>query len=324
MLRRHFLTTAAGAVALAIGIPSASAQALPPLKPKEHYTVGFSQPASASPWQKAQLESMKAEAARLGHQIVYAAAGSADKQVADVNAMIAQGVDLIFLAPRDEKPLIPAVMAAKSAGIPVILLDRSVDQSLAQAGKDYVTFIGSDFVEQGRCAAEALVKAMPENAGILQVEGFPGSSPAINRRKGFEDVLKAHPGMRIVASQPGDFERAKGRQVAETLLQAHPEANAIYTHNDEMALGAIAALEATGRKPGQDATLVSVDGTRAALQAVVDGKLLATVESNPRFGPKAFETMTRYARGERIEPWVVIPDRLFDKSNAAQLIADAY
>jgi galactofuranose transport system substrate-binding protein len=326
MLRRHFLmAAAAGAVALAIGIPSASAQALPPLKPKEHYTVGFSQPASVSAWRQAQLESMKAEAARLGHQIVYAdAAGSADKQVADVNVMIAQGVDLIFLAPRDEKPLIPVILAAKGAGIPVILLDRSVDQSLARAGKDYVTFIGSDFVEQGRRAAEALVKAMPENAGILQVEGFPGSSPAINRRKGFEDALKAHPGMRIVASQPGDFERAKGRQVAETLLQAHPEANPIYAHNDEMALGAIAALEAMGRKPGQDAILVSVDGTRAALQAVVDGKLLATVESNPRFGPKAFETMMRYARGERIEPWVVIPDRLFDKSNAAQLIADAY
>jgi ribose transport system substrate-binding protein len=110
-------------------------------------------------------------------------------------------------------------MAAKSAGIPVILLDRNVDQNLAQAGKDYVTFIGSDFVEQGRRAAEALTRTMNGNAKILQLEGFPGSSPAINRRKGFEDAIKAYPGMRIIASQPGDFERAKGRQVAEALLQ---------------------------------------------------------------------------------------------------------
>jgi len=324
MLRRHFLM-AAGIAALLIAIPGASAQEPPPLKPKDQYTVGFSQPASASPWRKAQMESMKAEAAKLGHQLVHTdATGSADKQVADVKGMIAQGVDLVFLAPRDEKPLIPAVMAAKSAGIPVILLDRNVDQSLAQAGKDYVTFIGSDFVEQGKRAAEALTKAMGGNAKILQLEGFPGSSPAINRRKGFEDAIKVHPGMRIVASQPGDFERAKGRQVAEALLQAHPDANAIYAHNDEMALGAIAALEAAGKKPGQDVTVVSVDGTRAALQAIVEGKLLATVESNPRFGPKAFETMARYARGERIEPWVVVPDGFFDKSNAAQLVSQAY
>ncbi len=324
MLRRHFLM-AAGIAALLITVPSASAQELPPLKPKEHYKVGFSQPASASPWRKAQLESMKAEAAKLGHQLVHTdATGSADKQVADVNAMITQGVDLIFLAPRDEKPLIPAVMAAKSAGIPVILLDRNVDQNLAQAGKDYVTFIGSDFVEQGKRAAEALAKTMNGNAKILQLEGFPGSSPAINRRMGFEDAIKDHPGMRIIASQPGDFERAKGRQVAAALLQSHSDANAIYSHNDEMAIGAIAALEAAGKKPGKDVIIVSVDGTRAALQAIMDGKLLATVESNPRFGPKAFETMARYAKGEKIEPWVVITDGFFDKSNAGQLISQAY
>ena len=187
-----------------------------------------------------------------------------------------------------------------------------------------MTFIGSDFVEQGKRAAEALAKAMNGNAKILQLEGFPGSSPAINRRKGFENAIKAHPGMTIVRSQPADFERAKGRQVTEALLQAHPDANALYAHNDEMALGAIAALEATGKKPNQDVTIVSVDGTRAALQAIMDGKLLATVESNHRFGPKAFETMARYAKGEKIEPWVVITDSFFDTSNAAQLVSQAY
>jgi ribose transport system substrate-binding protein len=263
------------------------AQDLPKLKQKDKYKVGFAQTESNNPWRIAQTESMKAEAAKLGHQLVYTdAAGSAAKQVADVNSMIAQGVDLIFLAPREEKPLIPAVMAAKKAGIPVVLLDRNVDQNLAKAGRDYVTFIGSDFVDEGKRAAEALTKAMNGNAKIIQLEGTTGSSPANDRRKGFEDYIKAHAGMKIVASQSGDFARDKGRQVAETLLQAHPDATAIYAHNDEMAIGAIAALEAAGKKPGKDVIVVSIDGTRDALQAIIDGKMLATVECNPKFGPR--------------------------------------
>jgi ABC-type sugar transport system substrate-binding protein len=325
MLRRHFLMMAAGMAALASGIAGASAQDLPALKKKDKYKVGFSQTESNNPWRIAQTESMHAEAAKLGYQLVYTdAASSAAKQVADVNSMIAQGVDLIFLAPREEKPLIPAVMAAKRAGIPVILLDRNVDQNVAKAGRDYVTFIGSDFVDEGKRAAEALTKAVNGNAKIIQLEGTTGSSPANDRRKGFEDYIKAHPGMKVVASQSGDFVRDKGRQVAETLIQAHPDATAIYAHNDEMAIGAIAALEAAGKTPGKDVIIVSIDGTRDALQAIIDGKMLATVECNPKFGPKAFETMARYAKGEKIEPWVINNDRFFDKTNAAQLINDAY
>jgi galactofuranose transport system substrate-binding protein len=293
MLRRTFLALAAGTAALGLAAGAASAQDLPKLKAKDKLKVGFAQTESNNPWRIAQTESMKAEAQKLGHQLVYTdAAGSAAKQVADVNSMIAQGVDAIFLAPREEKPLIPAVMAAKKAGIPVILLDRNVDQSLAKAGRDYVTFIGSDFVDEGKRAAEALAKAMNGNAKIIQLEGTTGSSPANDRRKGFEDAIKAHPGMKIVASQSGDFARDKGRQVAETLLQAHPDATAIYAHNDEMAIGAIAALEAAGKKPGQDVMIVSIDGTRDALQAIIDGKMLATVECNPKFGPKAFHTVS--------------------------------
>jgi len=313
------------ASAVTFSASSGLAQGLPPLKAKQTYKVGFAQTESNNPWRIAQTQSMQDQAKKEGWQLVYTdAAGSAAKQVADVNSMIAQGVDLIFLAPREEKPLIPAVMAAKKAGIPVVLLDRSVDASLAKAGQDYVTFIGSDFVEEGKRAAEALIKATGGKATIIELEGTTGSSPANDRKKGFDDRIKAESGMKIVASQSGDFARDKGRQVAETLLQAHPEATAIYAHNDEMAMGAIAALEAAGKKPGQDVTIVSIDGTRDALQAIIDGKLLATVECNPKFGPKAFETAQRYAKGEKIEPWVVNTDRFFDKSNAKELIADAY
>lgn len=325
MLRRTLLAFAAGVAGTGLAGGAASAQDMPRLKAKDKYKVGFAQTESNNPWRIAQTESMKAEAARLGHQLVYTdAAASAAKQVADVNSMIAQGVDLIFLAPREEKPLVPAVMAAKRAGIPVILLDRRVDETLAKPGRDYVTFIGSDFVAEGRRAGEALAKAVRGNARIIQIEGTTGSSPANDRRRGFEEGIKASPGMKIIASQSGDFVRDKGRQVAETLLQAHPDATAIYAHNDEMAIGALAALEAAGKKPGVDVTLVSVDGTRDALQAIIDGKMLATVECNPKFGPKAFETLARYAKGEAIEPWVVNTDRFYDRSNASQMIADAY
>ncbi len=325
MHRRTLLAVAAGVAGTRFIGSAAWAQDLPKLKTKDKYKVGFAQTESNNPWRIAQTESMRSEAARLGHQLVYTdAAASAAKQVADVNSMIAQGVDLIFLAPREEKPLVPAVMSAKRAGIPVILLDRKVDETLARPGRDYVTFIGSDFVAEGRRAGEALAKATGGKAMIIQIEGTTGSSPANDRRKGFEEGIKASPGMKIIASQSGDFVRDKGRQVAETLLQAHSDATAVYAHNDEMAIGALAALEAAGKKAGQDVMVVSVDGTRDALQAIIDGKMLATVECNPKFGPKAFETLARYAKGETIEPWVVNVDRFYDKSNASQMIADSY
>ena len=324
MLRRTFLIATAGAATLALSGVRAFAQ-VPKLAQKPNYRIGFAQTESNNPWRIAQTESMRAEAAKRGWQLVYTdAAGSAAKQVSDVNSMIAQKVDLIFLAPREEKPLVPAVMAAKRAGIPLILLDRRVDETQAKPGRDYVCYIGSDFVAEGKRAGEWLVQAMKGEARVIELQGTVGSSPANDRRAGFADAIKGSPGMKIVASQSGDFVRDKGRQVAETLLQANPAANAIYAHNDEMAVGAIAAVEAAGKVPGRDITIVSVDGTRDALQAIIDGKMGATVECNPRFGPKAYATLERYAKGEPIELWVVNEDRFFDKSNAAQLIGEAY
>lgn len=320
--RRTLLLSAGavGAVAVTGGLAFAE---LPKLAEKKTYKVGFAQTESNNPWRIAQTESMQAKAKELGYQLVYTdAAGSAAKQVADVNSMIAQGVDLIFLAPREEKPLIPAVMAAKKAGIPVILLDRNVDQSLAKAGEDYVTFIGSDFIDEGKRIAEWLIKNKPGGAKIIELEGTTGSSPANDRKKGFDDALTGD--YKVLASQTGDFARDKGRQVAESLLQAHPDADVIYAHNDEMAMGAIAALEAAGKTPGKDVWVLSIDGGKEAVQAVVDGKIAAVVECNPRFGPKAFETMARVAKGEAIEAWVKNVDAFYDKENAAKEVANAY
>ena len=313
------------AALVGLAATGALADGLPKLKQKDKYKVGFAQTESNNPWRLAQTASMKGEAEKLGWQLVYTdAAGSAAKQVADVNSMIAQGVDVIFLAPREEKPLIPAVMAAKKAGIPVILLDRNVDQSLAKAGEDYVTFIGSDFVQEGQRAGDWLVKATGGKAVIIELEGTTGASPANDRKKGFDDVIAKNPGMKIVASQTGDFNRDKGRQVAETLLQAHPDATVVYAHNDEMAIGAISAIEAAGKKPGKDIIIVSIDGEKDALQAIVDGKLGASVECNPRFGPKAYQTAMSYAKGDKIPGKIINPDQFYDSANAAASLPAAY
>lgn len=312
---------------LALALPASLAQqtGLPKLAKKATYRVGFAQTESNNPWRLAQTKSMQDEAKKRGWQLVYTdAAGSAAKQVSDVRSMIAQRVDAIFLAPREEKPLAPVVVEARKAGIPVILLDRNVDQSIAKPGRDFVTFIGSDFIEQGRRAADWLIKETKGNAKIIQLLGTTGSSPANDRRKGFEDAIKGQPGMKILASQDGDFARDKGRQVMETLLQANPDVNVVYAHNDEMAIGAIAALKAAGKTPGKDVLVVSIDGGYDAVKLVTEGQINYVVESNPRFGPKAFDTLAAYANGQKLAAKIIVPDREFTKANAAALLPTTY
>ena len=325
MRRRMLLTTAAllGGMALS-GL--AQAQGLPPLEQKDRYKVGFAQMESNNPWRIAETKSFQETAEACGWDLVSTdAAGSAAKQVSDVDSMIAQGIDVLFLPPREEKPLLPAVMKAQAAGIPTFLVDRSVDPNVAKAGEHYIAFLGSDFVDQGRRVAEWTIENFKGDKGIIvELEGTTGSSPANDRKKGFDEAIAADDRFEIVASQSGDFARDQGRQVMETLLQSHPDVNIVYAHNDEMAIGAIQALELAGRKPGDDVLVVSIDGTRDALQAISDGKMGVTVESSPFFGPLACDVMKRYAAGETIEPWVKVEDRIFTPDNAAENIDEAY
>ena len=287
------------------------------------FVVGFSQMESDNPWRLAQTKSVREEAAKRGIELVVTdAQGQTAKQVSDVEDLIARRVDVILLAPREFEGLAPALQAAKQAGIPVILVDR---EASGTAGEDYVTFLGSNFVEQGRRAAEWLVAATGGKANIVELSGTPGASVAADRAKGFREGIAAHPGMQIIASQTGNFSRATAQGVMQNIAQSlGGRITAVYAHNDEMALGAIQALIAAGRKPGSDVHVVSIDGQRAALEAITAGSLGATVESNPRFGPLAFETIEKVRRGERLPPKILITDRFFDKANAAQFTAEAY
>jgi ribose transport system substrate-binding protein len=287
------------------------------------FVVGFSQMESDNPWRLAQTKSLRDEAAKRGVELVVTdAQGQTAKQVSDVEDLIARRVSVILLAPREYEGLAPALQAAKEARIPVILVDR---QAAGTAGTDYVTFLGSNFIEQGKRAAEWLAKTTNGQAKIVELAGTPGSSVAIDRAKGFRDELAKHPGMTILASQTGNFTRAQGERVMQNIAQSlGSQFTAVYAHNDEMALGAIQALKSAGRKPGKDVTVISIDGQRAALEAIQAGELAATVESNPRFGPLAFETIEKLRAKQPIPPQIVLTDRLFDSSNAAQFVKEAY
>ena len=294
----------------------------PPNVDFENATFGFAQTENNNPWRIAQTESMRNAAEENGVELLITDAQSSTvKQVSDIQDMIAQGADLLFIPPREEEGLEPALDAANEADVPVFLVDREAN---AEVCEDYITFMGSNFIEQGERAAEWLVDATGGEARIVELQGTVGASVTADRGEGFKNVIEQYPGMEIVASQSDNFSRAEGQNVMEQILGGNPDLNAVYAHNDEMAIGAIQALKDAGRSPGEDVTIVSVDGTRDALQAIIDGDLGATVETNPRFGPLAFDTAEKFLNGEPVPTKITVQDRLFDKSNAAEFIDSAY
>jgi galactofuranose transport system substrate-binding protein len=280
-------------------------------------TVGFSQIGAESGWRTANTESIKSEAAKRGITLKFAdAQQKQENQIKALRNFIAQGVDVIAFSPVVETGWQPVLEEIKKAKIPVVLTDRSVsvtDDSL------YVTFIGSDFVEEGRRAAEWLAKASNGKAMIAELVGTPGSAPAIDRKKGFEEVLAKHPGMKIIKSQSGNFTRAQGKEVMETFLKS-PDAKqitALFAHNDDMALGAIQAMEEAGIKPGKDILIVSIDGVKGAFEAMAAGKLNCTVECNPQIGPQLFDTVEAIKAGKPVPKRIQVNEGVFDQSQAA-------
>lgn len=281
--------------------------------------IGFAQMENNGSWRVAETKSVQEEAARLGIDLVYTdAQSSTAKQVSDVEDMVAQGVKYILLAPREEEGLQPALEKAKAAGIPVILVDRAV------SGEDYTTLIASDFIEEGQRAGKWLVEATGGKGNIVVLEGTTGASVTIDRQKGFEEAI-AGTELKIIAQQTADFTLSEGQKVMENIIQAKgSEITAVYAHNDDMALGAIQALKAAGLQPGKDVIVVSVDGCKAALQAIIAGELGCTVQCSPFFGPIAFETVAKLEAGEEVPRFIKNEDMLFDKTNAEQYVDSAF
>lgn len=286
-------------------------------------TIGFSQMENNGPWRIAETASMRDEAAKRGYELVLTdAQGQTSKQVSDLEDLIARRVSAIFLAPREFEGLEATLQKAKAAKIPVFLIDR---EAAGKVGEDYVTFIGSNFIEEGQKVGDWVVKNTNGKAGVIILEGTAGASVARDRNQGFMDAIKSSPDVKVIASQPANFTRAEGQKVMENLIQAHGKnITVVYTHNDEMALGAIAALKAAGMNPGKDVKVVSVDGQKSALEMIQAGDMNVTVECNPRFGPIAFDTYEKHLSGGQIPPKIINTDRFFDASNAGQFVGEAY
>ncbi len=279
-------------------------------------TVGFAQTGAESAWRTANTESLKAEAAKRGITLKFVDGQSKqENQIRALRSFIQQKVDAIVLAPIVVTGWDPVLREARRAGIPVVVMDRKV-----QTADDtlYTAFIGSDFAKEGEMAADWVAQHAGGRTMIVELQGEPGSAAANERRKAFGTAIAKHPGLTIIDSQTGNFRRAEGKQVMEALLKKHgKDIEILYAHNDDMALGAIQAIEEAGLKPGQDITIVSIDAIKEAVQAVADGRINCTVECNPLFGPKVYDLIEKIVKREPVAKEMYNVDQLFDASNAA-------
>ncbi len=287
-------------------------------------TVGFAQSEKeANPFRITETKSIKEEAAKRGIKLITTNAQSdLNKEIADIQGMIAQGAKALIISPLNSEGLDPALKAAQDAKVPIMTIDRLLTTKTACL--DYIGWIGSDFVEQGKRAADAMMKATGDKGDVAILLGASGVNVTVDRTKGFKDQLAAkNSGLRIVAEQTGDFTREKGQKVTEQLISANPSISAIYAENDEMALGAVAALKAANKKPG-DVKIITIDGTKGAVQGIVDGWIAGVIESNPRFGPLAFQALEKFYSGEGVPEKTIISDKEYTEANAQAELANAY
>ena len=302
--------------------PTAAAPTAPaaPAKTAKTYktlVVGFAQIGAESGWRDGETKSIKDEAAKLGVDLKFSdGQQKQENQIKAVRAFIAQKVDVIGIPPVVTTGFETVFKEAKDAGIPVIFIDRKADVP----DDYYATFIGSDFVLEGKNAALELAKLVSDKANIVELEGTVGAGPAIDRKKGFDDEITAnHKDIKILESQSGDFTLAKGKEVMQAFLKKYTgQIQAVYAHNDEMALGAIQAIEEAGLKPGVDIKIVSIDGEKAIFEAMAAGKANVTVECNPLLGPQFYEAALKLANGEKVDKWIKSNEGIFRQATAAQ------
>ncbi|MES2041112.1 MAG: ABC transporter substrate-binding protein [Pseudomonadota bacterium] len=314
--RRSFLGNAIQLAIITIaGLGSTSVLAAKPV------VMGFSQVGAESEWRTANTLSIKDAAKKDGVTLKFAdAQQKQENQVKAIRSFIAQKVDVIAFSPVVETGWDTVLREAKAAKIPVILTDRAVnvaDTSL------YITFIGSDFVEEGRRAGRWLVeraKKTPDRTlNIVELQGTVGSAPAIDRKNGFEQVIAGNPKLKVIRSQTGDFTRAKGKEVMEAFLKAQGKnINVVYAHNDDMAIGAIQAIEEAGLKPGTDIIIISIDGVKGAFEAMIAGKLNVTVECSPLLGPQLMQVARDVLAGKPVPKRITTEEGVFPAEVAAK------
>ncbi|MFI2754463.1 ABC transporter substrate-binding protein [Cellulomonas sp. P22] len=285
----------------------------------EQIVMGFAQVGAESGWRTANTTSIQDAAEEAGIDLKFSdAQQKQENQIKAIRSYIQQKVDVIAFSPVVETGWDTVLKEAQDAGIPVILTDRAVDSADTSL---YVTFLGSDFVEEGKKAGQWVVDEFgSEPTNIVELQGTTGSAPAIDRKEGFEEVLAGKSNFTVIASQTGDFTRDGGKKVMEAFLQQNPDIDLVYAHNDDMGLGAIEAIEAAGKVPGQDIKIVTVDAVKDGMQALADGKINFIVECSPLLGPQLMEITRAVLAGETVEPRIITEETTFTQEQAIEAL----
>lgn len=286
---------------------------------QDDLTVGFAQVGSESGWRTAFTNAMMSEAEAQGINLLFSDGQQRqENQIAALRSFIAQGVDAIILAPVVETGWDEVLQEAQDNEIPVLIIDRNVtaDPSL------YITRVASDFVHEGRLAAAWLAQATASRAecNIVELQGTVGSSAALDRQTGFNEVIALFPSLEIVASQSGDFTRTGGKEVMESFLNSIDPSTicAVWAHNDDMLIGAIEAMKEQGIDPADDILTISVDAIPDIFRAMADGDANATVELSPNMGVQAYQAIKDYLAGETLPPLISVPGGMYFPDTAEE------
>lgn len=282
--------------------------------------LGFAQLGDESEWRTANTDSIKSAGKKAGIELkFFNAQQSQANQIKAIRSFIAQKVDVIAFSPIVRSGWDNVLKEAKDESIPIIITDRDID---TEDESLYVSFIGSDFYEEGRSAAAWLIEnrgalGLKDNIYVGEIQGTIDSAPAVHRKEGFQEEIKKYGDIKIIKSESGDFMRSKGKEVMESFLKTEGQTiNVLFSHNDDMALGAIEAIEEAGLKPGKDIIIISIDATKDAFKAIINGNLNCTIECNPMIGPQIMKAVEDLMRGKNIPARILTKVNVFSKENA--------
>jgi ABC-type sugar transport system substrate-binding protein len=283
-------------------------------------TMGFAQVGAESGWRTANTKSINESAKSAGIELKFSdAQQKQENQIKAIRSYIQQKVDVIAFSPVVETGWESVLSEAQRAKIPVILTDRAIDSDDTSL---YKTFLGSDFIEEGKKAGKWLVDNHSGPTNVVELQGTTGAAPAIDRKEGFADEIKSSPEIKVVASQTGDFTRAGGKQVMEAFLKSQPDIDVVFAHNDDMGLGALEAIKAAGKKPGVDIKIITIDAVHDGMQALANGEFNYIVECNPLLGPQLMELAKKVVAGEDVPQRVVTKETAFDQEQAKAALPD--
>ncbi|AOL99471.1 Ribose import binding protein RbsB [Bacillus subtilis] len=267
---------------------------------KKEFTIGLSVSTLNNPFFVSLKKGIEKEAKKRGMKVIIVdAQNDSSKQTSDVEDLIQQGVDALLINPTDSSAISTAVESANAVGVPVVTIDRSAEQGKVE------TLVASDNVKGGEMAAAFIADKLGKGAKVAELEGVPGASATRERGSGFHNI--ADQKLQVVTKQSADFDRTKGLTVMENLLQGHPDIQAVFAHNDEMALGALEAINSSGK----DILVIGFDGNKDALASIKNGKLSATVAQQPELiGKLATEAADDILHGKKVQKTISAPLKL--------------